>query len=232
MPRLCKTPKVSIGTTYRLEGEDYAFAVYIGHMRNKKNKAKGVKEQKFTASKSSVEVSVQGLIGEAAFLRLFGLPLDPLYDTTPSCARTDRGDAFLQSGEKVDVKTTVPRAKGILASAAKKEYPPTLYALMTMLDHNQEGHYALLRFDGFMSAAFVTQDRWETRKGKGGRFVSYLAPRAYLKSLSDVRMDFGHTESREDLGVGEVFSWDVRPSQENWKISFTREQGGMAGRKR
>ena len=110
-----------------LSPEQTTYAWKIGKTRNGNNQANHVPEKKLTRRDSS-EIHAQGVMGEMALFIMLGLPYEStLRDTRGRSARTERThDMLLQSGETVDVKTTlVPN--GFMRVPTWKRYNPASY---------------------------------------------------------------------------------------------------------
>jgi len=119
---------VALGTTYELTQPEVERCYAIAVARNKANVAGGRTNMNFSG-RDDLMVSFQGLVGELAYMRMFGLNDEGLDDTTCRNAATDTFDATM-SGHSVDVKTVIRRNAGILIAAWKKNNCPALYALL------------------------------------------------------------------------------------------------------
>ena len=198
-----KTPKM--GARIILSGDQYRLASTIGKRRNDVNRSKGIRDQRFATTRTSEDVSVQGVIGEVAFLTMFGLSLAPVYDTRPNCAKFDRFDgAIAGTHEMFDVKTTWARARGLMVLENKVTNPPTYFALMTMLDHDPEAGIAILRYDGMLPSGLVMQAQYFDPGLFRG---AWMVPRCDLVNLDDAR------DSLPPPPEGDVWPWDVDPSR-------------------
>jgi len=120
-------PQVPVGTCYTLSKEEALLCIRVGKRRERNNslKSKYVR-QRFA---DQTQMDVQGVIGEYAFCRLFGLPIE-IFDCTTRNVDNDTFDATMPNGWKVDVKTTARLDLQLLVSMNKARNPPTLYALM------------------------------------------------------------------------------------------------------
>lgn len=97
----------------------------IGRERNDMNAINGTHNMRFS-KRGDEAISIQGVLGEWAFIKMHGLPLDPIYDTTCRSARNDTFDAHLPPGPKdthplsVDVKTVLREGCPIYAGNGKR----------------------------------------------------------------------------------------------------------------
>lgn len=130
---------IPLNTVYKLSVKDLAFCVKIGAERWKVNRqTKNVRDQMYSAGRSSIDCSIVGVIGEYAVLKLAGLPIDPLRDTSPCSHKTDRGDIISPCGRKVDVKSPVGlHCTKILVRACNNTNLPFAYAL-AIIDRERE----------------------------------------------------------------------------------------------
>nr|QYA18572.1 DUF5843 protein [Clandestinovirus] len=128
MPSL---PKVEIGVTVQLSLDDAMYAIDIGVKRMLANLRAKTKERKQT-KRSPWEITIQGVMGELAFHRLFNMSHD-LDNTECRSALNDTYDA--QVGNVVmDIKTTLSSYYNgnapIRTPAWKRTKPPHVSVLM------------------------------------------------------------------------------------------------------
>lgn len=121
---------VALGTTYHLTAEEVARCYTIASARNAANVA-GNKTNMNFSGRCDLLVSFQGLCGEWAFTKLFGLDDAGIEDTTCRNAANDTFDGNL-GGHSVDVKTVIRRDAGILVTEwkAKSGNIARLFGLM------------------------------------------------------------------------------------------------------
>lgn len=122
-----KVPKK--GTEVTLSPEDVKFCIRIGSERNAANTREGKTNRKKAKARDDTQISIQGVIGELAILRMFGLSEEDLSDTTCRNARNDTFDANV-NGLKIDVKAVLAQVRQLLVTKWKKENPPDAYALV------------------------------------------------------------------------------------------------------
>lgn len=130
---------IPLNAVYKLSVKDLAFCVKIGAERWKVNRqTKNVRDQMYSVGRSSIDCSIVGVIGEYAVLKLAGLPIDPLRDTSPCSHKTDRGDIISPCGRKIDVKSPVGlHCTKILVRACNNTNLPFAYAL-AIIDRERE----------------------------------------------------------------------------------------------
>ncbi|AGO82461.1 hypothetical protein pdul_cds_413 [Pandoravirus dulcis] len=178
------TPVVPIGTRYTLTRDETRECARIGHERNRRNRDEGRASRRYTAHRTDDDISVQGVIGELAFARLFDLSID-IHDTTCRSARTEtRFDAVMTpEGWTVDVKTTVGRDAPMRVACWKLPNPPDVYALLVYVNYDPlrplDAHVRALpviEFRGFASSAavFAPESRIDTVARDGQHGVVYV----------------------------------------------------------
>ena len=91
---------------YLLDDQEWAFCTKIGKERNARNQQEKKTNMNYS-HRDDDTISIQGVIGEYAFLVLHHLPTDGLEDTTCRNVGTDTFDAVFDNGSTVDVKTTL-----------------------------------------------------------------------------------------------------------------------------
>lgn len=178
------TPVVPIGARYTLTRDETRECARIGHERNRRNRNEGRASRRYTAHRTDDDISVQGVIGELAFARLFDLSID-IHDTTCRSARTEtRFDAVMTpEGWTVDVKTTVGRDAPMRVACWKLPNPPDVYALLVYVNYDPlrplDAHVRALpviEFRGFASSAavFAPESRIDTVARDGQHGVVYV----------------------------------------------------------
>jgi len=182
------TPIVSIGQTYTLTAEETDQCIRIGRERNAKNIQQKTKNLNFS-KRDDEQISIQGVVGELAFSRMFGIPIE-IYDTTCRNAHNDTFDAVLPNGWSVDVKTTVRLDAPIIVSTWKRVRPPHLYALIILENYASGQNITINRlprvcFKGFVQSSVILQDA-NLHKMKSTGFVHYRWPQNRLCSLEQI----------------------------------------------
>ncbi|QBZ80955.1 hypothetical protein pclt_cds_357 [Pandoravirus celtis] len=178
------SPVVPIGTRYTLTRDEMRECVRIGHERNRRNRDEGRASRRYTAHRTDDDISVQGVIGEWAFARLFDLSID-IHDTScrSACSET-RFDAIMTpEGWTVDVKTTVGRSAPMRVAGWKVPNPPDVYALLVYVNYDpvrpldaRIQALPVIEFRGFASSAtvFAPESRIDTVARDGQRGVIYV----------------------------------------------------------
>jgi len=147
-----------------------SMCAFIANERTRRNTAAGLKDARFASDRSSGDVDVQGVVGEMAFNRFFGLDDAPLHDTTPRTAAgettfdgivsvrlpTAGGAPGASRAYTIDVKTTIRPGVPIRVSAWKCRNPPNLYALQTIEFYDCFGNFIEHGRDGARSKATAT----------------------------------------------------------------------------
>nr|UDO47664.1 hypothetical protein [Pandoravirus massiliensis] len=181
---------VPIGTRYALTQRDMRECVRIGRERGERNRAEGRASRRFSLHRSDDDISVQGVVGELAFARLFDLSID-IHDTTCRSAHSEtRFDAVMMpEGWTVDVKTTVARDGPVRVACWKAPNPPDVYALLVHVNYDPscaldspQSALPVMEFRGFASAAtvFAAESRVDTTDRDGRPDILYLVPQARL----------------------------------------------------
>jgi hypothetical protein len=126
---------LKLGSTFCFTTEQKKYCFDIGRKRYETNRSQGIKEQKYTAHKSGLDLSIQGVLGEFAVLKMFELPLDTLNNTSLNNRYNDRGD-MIYKGFKVDVKCPeghhCPLQTRALNFSNQIKYPTQIYCLCTL----------------------------------------------------------------------------------------------------
>nr|UMO78810.1 hypothetical protein [Pandoravirus belohorizontensis] len=177
-------PVVPIGARYTLTRDETRECARIGHERNRRNRDEGRASRRYTAHRTDDDISVQGVIGELAFARLFDLSID-IHDTTCRSARTEtRFDAVMTpEGWTVDVKTTVGHDAPMRVACWKLPNPPDVYALLVYVNYDplrpldaRVRALPVIEFRGFASSAavFAPESRIDTVARDGQHGVVYV----------------------------------------------------------
>jgi hypothetical protein len=122
---------IPINTSFHIPKDALKQCIQIGSQRHTNNRKSRVREQKYTKRKSGIDLSVQGVIGEYSILKLFGLPITPLFNTQPNSKKNDRGDMIYKKS-KVDIKCPEGHHCPLQTRARDRAYPSDIYALCTL----------------------------------------------------------------------------------------------------
>lgn len=185
---------VRIGAAHVLAPPDVAACVRIGTARNAAN-ARAHKTDQRHSDRSSLDVSIQGVIGEYVFLRLFGLPVQDTQDTRCRNVLNDTFDATL-AGKTVDVKTVAAPGCDLWVSRGKAANPPHVFALIELQrprrskDPYDDPAEAIVGiFHGFCTR----QDAFDIRKStvdrmrlSGSPGSQIITPRDQLREFKDL----------------------------------------------
>jgi hypothetical protein len=145
------TMGVGIGSTYKFSKAEVDRCYRIGKARNDANIAEGKTNMRFS-NRDDVVISCQGILGEAAFMRMFGQDDETLEDTTCRNASNDTFDATLD-GHSVDVKTVLRPGLDLIATSWKAKNPASLYAMMWL--HGLKQSDLVWRDDLELSCTFL-----------------------------------------------------------------------------
>ncbi len=175
-------PRIEVGHVHALTPEDELDCLALGRERCEVNESAGARSNKYS-SRPVRDISVQGVRGEMAFCRMFGLPVE-VYDTTPRRAATEsRFDGVMPDGSTVDVKT-VARADAPLAVCEYKRHnPPGFYALLVA---HEDGR---IEFRGAIDATQVLRSHiLRHMRGAGGSRgrMMYEVAQARLSSFHEL----------------------------------------------
>ena len=146
-----------------LTREDLREIIKIATERHTRNEAANVRERKSVA-RNGLVLGIQGMIGEWVLYKKFGLPLEPLYDTTPRCFKGDtRRDATLE-GKVIEVKTTYAHGFPIRVETREAKKPADYYALVTAVRKDRDAPFVETEhvdciFHGFVPAARLLQPK-------------------------------------------------------------------------
>jgi hypothetical protein len=148
----CRTKEpfnVRRGQRYYFDRESTAECVRMAIERQSRNRVGGTRNMRFSHSLSDETANIIGVLGEYAFSRMHGLPVE-IYDTACRGAATEtRFDASFGNGMCVDVKTTSNQnIRSLMVPAHKMHNPPAFYALMVYVNSkiNPDGSSCLSSF--------------------------------------------------------------------------------------
>lgn len=185
------TPSVPIGARYALSRAETVECVRIGLERNANNRAQRRANRRCAMYRTDEDISVQGVLGEYAFARLFDLAID-IHDTECRSALTEsRFDAVLTPERwTVDVKTATNASASLLVTWWKANNPPDVYALLVYVNYDAARPLsdaraiapAVFEFRGFASSAkvFADESRIDTVDANGDRDIIYAVAQANL----------------------------------------------------
>lgn len=147
-----------------LNETEYKLAQYISKKRQDKNR-KEIPDKRISGA-SSMEIELEGVLGELAFCKI-----NNIYPNT-DVLTIDIWDAVLPNGATVDVKTTKYKSGRLLAARWKKEKElPDYYALMI-------GTYPEYELIGYMACTELLTDEHLKDLGRG---LGYVAEQHELK---------------------------------------------------
>lgn len=184
------TPVVPIGTCFTLTMAEAAECARIGRERTAKNAEKPRANRRYTWYRSDDDISIQGVMGEYAFCRLFDLTID-IHDTTCRTARTEtRFDAVMMpEAWTVDVKTTIRSGAPLRVTWWKRPNPPHVYALLIYRNFDSSKpldprliEAPVFEFRGFASSAtvFAKESRIDTVGSEGEPDIVYVVQQPQL----------------------------------------------------
>jgi hypothetical protein len=126
------------GASIVVENEDLALCQRIAKERRDRNAEAGLVDARYAASRRSEDIEFQGVVGELAFNRFFGLDDAALLDTTPRRAATETSfDAILGPNKRtIDVKTTCYANVSLRVSQWKRNNAPYMFSLQTIVFRN------------------------------------------------------------------------------------------------
>lgn len=128
-PKICRGD-VCIGDTQILTKEQVAFCIEMGIERNRKNNLTGRIDTNKYSHRRSIDIDIQGCLGEYAFCLLFNIE-PTLKDTScRSSSKEKTFDCSLPSGVTFDVKTVLKEGLPLLVTKKNHNNAPVWYALM------------------------------------------------------------------------------------------------------
>lgn len=134
----------------KLSDEDITTCKKLAQERYGSNRSSGVENKKI-GKQSDEFVELQGIGGEFAFCRIFGL--EPDQTIAPRGTKTDKGDVWLPNGTLVDIKTTHYRTGKLLVPTWKQDSKIQYFGLMV-------GTFPIFEFKGWIEREnILTEDR-------------------------------------------------------------------------
>lgn len=158
------------------------------------NRDAGVVDRREMRTRTSYDISAQGYFGEFMFAHLFGLSTRQLFDTTCRSASTETAfDGTLRpEGWTVDVKVSSADTGKLRVQPHKGDNPPDLYALFVYVNYVRDRPLdspdlavPVLRFDGFVPACAVFDQRYLRRDGNYWVPVERLMTREALWEVAE-----------------------------------------------
>jgi hypothetical protein len=192
LDQLKNVPQIARGTTFSFNKEEVEACIRVSKQRTGKNRAGNVKDANFSG-RNGEDIDLQGVLGEYAFCKLFGLPIE-IFDTTCRSASNDTFDARLPNGFTVDIKTTIKLDASILVSVWKNKNPPDCYALMIYTNGSKEldrnamltTNLPVLEFKGFVMSKHILQPQTLITMGRGDCFTHYSWPQEKLVTFEEL----------------------------------------------
>jgi hypothetical protein len=181
--------KVPIKTKYLLTGDDLSQCIRIGTERNSNNKKSNTMNFNNSGRDDEI-VSIQGVIGEWVFCRLFGIDPTPLNNTQCRNRWNDSFDAVI-CGKTIDVKTPLHHSSELWVTVSRGKHAPDFYCLMTVerskVDSDEAPYtvdeHVELVFHGFIHRDVLLVGGNIRRRGRGN---VYIALQSNMKCLEDV----------------------------------------------
>lgn len=147
---------VAISSRYLFSPRELTECIAIGTARCSQNRLHGTRNMRF-AHRGDVDVSVQGVLGEWAFLKLYGMSIEPLRDTRCRNSSNDTYDAQFTLANQpvpVDVKTVVGDNYNLWIMKHKRNHPAGVYGLMHLEREDKIAQYATFSADEQLVAVF------------------------------------------------------------------------------
>ncbi len=188
-------PVVPLGTCYTLSAREFADCIAVGRERNARNLAEHRQNRNYSG-RSDEDISVQGVLAEYAFARLFALPVE-IYDTTCRSVRDDTFDGTMPTAEKVDVKCTLYDRAELRVTDWKRSNPPQYYALLIYMNADRsraldaQAPLPVLSFRGFVRAETLFRDEHRQqiaqRGGHGETKCYYCVAQSALRTWEQLQ---------------------------------------------
>jgi hypothetical protein len=183
----------------KMSTNDMKFCIRIGCERFNNNQKANVRELKYTSYRSSVDISIQGVIAEYAFTKMHNLPLDLLHNTTPNSHARDRGDALLEGKYSLDIKGPIGLHCPLRVMYAHgKKNIPHVYALCCILrPDDKERREMSLRPN---QVSFSQEENIQVH------FMGFSVGKEVC-----VEFNIGNSYNKKYYFVGqeELFTWDI-----------------------
>ena len=183
---------LKIGTRLSLCAPEIKECWRIGLERFKRNKMSHSTDRRYSKRRSSEDISVQGVMGEMALLRMMNQSTESLLDTTPRNAHNDTFDASTAHGKTIDVKTVMTSNRPLYIHPHKQCNPADYYALLRMWPSHggalpgqyNDSENAVFVFEGAVPSkeCFNTEYKHKVYKNSGEQM--FMVPRVIFQSLS------------------------------------------------
>lgn len=129
-----------------LNAAEQKLAAYLGTMRDRHSRDLfGAKSQRADASRTDLDINIEGVAAEIAWCRMNGV-----YPDTDTDKRPDASDAVTKDGYRVDVKTTKYEHGKMLITITKTGEGVDYYCLMI-------GTFPTYRLAGYIKASDAIQ---------------------------------------------------------------------------
>jgi hypothetical protein len=189
LPSCQNFPHVPLGTKITLSSQELQECIKIGQERCTKNKEEKTVNCNYSG-RDDVDISVQGVISEWMFCKLFQVPVTALYDTTCRNRFNDTFDATV-AGYSVDVKGPLGHDRSIWVSQGKDRNPADLYGLLTLERPNVSKHVPFSAqdeiegcFQGFIHGEHLLVGGNIQRRGQ--KYI-YTCPSSRLMTLEEIQ---------------------------------------------
>lgn len=120
---------VKVGTRFTLNREETKQCIDWGIRRQTTNLRDGTYNANYSG-RNDFDIHIEGVFGEYAFCRLFGLEIDLANTECRSAYTETKFDAVLPNGWTVDVKTSKRDGCPLLVNKRKVVNAPSVYALV------------------------------------------------------------------------------------------------------
>lgn len=182
-------PKISLGTKITLTSPELQECIKIGQERCSKNKEEKTVNCNYSG-RDDIDISVQGVISEWMFCKLFNIPVTDLYDTRCRNRFNDTFDAHI-AGYSVDVKGPLGHERSIWVNQGKEKNPADLYCLLT-LERKHVGKHTPFSADDEIEGCFQGFIHGEHLLVGGniqrrGQKYLYTCPSSKLMTLEDIQ---------------------------------------------
>lgn len=168
-------------------------AIVIGQRRNEANRQNKSKSALY-CKMDDEDASILGVLGEYAFCKMFGLPLE-VYDTTCRNYLNDTFDCTFPGNIKCDIKTSMEHQRALVLPEYKAQHCPMIYALMIYVNADygmrirdrvyNTDHLPELSFRGFATSAdLIAHENMRLRRDHR---IYYILPQSKLKTWNELK---------------------------------------------
>jgi len=178
---------------YYLVGQDLKDCIRIGKERTTNNRQANTKNLNFSKRNDEL-ISIQGVIGEFVFCKLFQIDTAPLADTRCRNRWNDSFDARI-ANKTIDVKTPFSHDSELWVTISRGDHPPDLYCLMTLerpdalsddMPFDAETESVEVQFHGFIHRGQLLRGGNIKRRGKQCVYVAQSSMLLPLEELINV----------------------------------------------